>query len=85
MFKHQVRSTEQAFAYLIDCTLATVAEMAMKKSRGAGEFKRQKQIAQTAINWAREFGVPLETTRAAEVLGGTVDEWAKQFDVKESV
>jgi hypothetical protein len=33
MVKHQVRSAEQALAYITDCNLATVSHMAMCKSR----------------------------------------------------
>jgi len=32
MSKHQVRDTSGALAYLTDCTLATVTNLAMKKS-----------------------------------------------------
>lgn len=32
MMKYRVRNVEQAFAYILDCNLATVADMAMKKA-----------------------------------------------------
>lgn len=41
-----VRTPEMALAYITDCTLATVASMAMLKSRKKGEFERQINIAQ---------------------------------------
>jgi hypothetical protein len=78
MRKHQVQSAEHAFAYLIDCTLATVAELAMKKSFSRRTFQRQVHMAQTAIDWAIQFNVSLAGTRAAEVIevGGDVAQWA---------
>jgi hypothetical protein len=47
--------------YLTECALATVDDLSMKKSRQKGEFKRQKAIAQTGIDWltakqAKPFG-----------------------------
>jgi hypothetical protein len=84
MFRHQVRKPEQAWVYLIDCTLATVCSLASLKSRSQYEFKRQKSMAQTAIDWAVQFGVDLSSTRGAEVLrAGSVEEWSKQYDVRE--
>jgi thiamine biosynthesis protein ThiC len=81
MFERDVRSPEQALAYITDCTLATVACMAMKKSRAKGEFQRQISIAQKAIDWMDQMGVSMKDTRAENVMsgGGSVDHWAKQF------
>jgi hypothetical protein len=81
MFRHQVRDAANALAYLTDCTLATVAEMASKKSAPKGEFKRQTAMAQTAIDWMNRFGVDYGTTRAREVMegGGLVASWAEKF------
>jgi len=81
MFERDVRSPEQALAYITDCTLATVASMAMKKSRAKGEFQRQISIAQKSIDWMDQMGVSMEGTRAEKVMaqGGSVDHWSKQF------
>jgi len=81
MQKHQVRSPEQALAYITDCTLATVAEMAMKKSRLKFDFKRQIAIAQTAIDWMNEMKIDMTGTRADSIAHHTngVEEWAKKF------
>lgn len=83
MRKDQVRDAGQALAYVIDCTLATVCSLAMKKSRSQSEFERQIAIAQTAINWALQFGVDLNSTRARDVTS-TVAEWAGRFDVRKA-
>ena len=84
--KHEVNTTEKALAYIIDCTLATVADMAMKRSRGKHEYKRQISIAQTAIDWSVLFGVDLSSTRGADVLKvGSVQSWADSFDILKSV
>lgn len=80
MDKHSVRTEGEALAYIVDCTLATVCDMAMKKSRPKGEFDRQMAIAQRGVDWMRQMGVDLSTTRAADVVAaGTVKEWAQTF------
>lgn len=80
MQKHQINNTGQALAYITDCTLATVCEMAMKKKRPKHEFERQMSIAQTAINWMVQMGVDVTTTRAEDVLkDGDVQAWAAKY------
>jgi hypothetical protein len=84
MLRHRVSNPGQALAYLIDCTLATVVDLATKKSRSESEFIRQKSMAQIGIDWAVGFKVSLAETRAEGIVsaGQTVDEWAAHFDVK---
>lgn len=80
MFKRDIRTPEDALTYMTDCTLATVTSMAMKKRRPKGEFERQISIAQTGVTLMQEFGIDLESTRAADaVRAGGVSEWAKQY------
>lgn len=81
MSKHRVHDTAGALAYVIDCTLATVTDLAMKKSPPKGEFRRQMSIAQTGIEWMDRFGVDYSHTRAADVkaAGGSVEDWAQKF------
>ncbi|RQR65718.1 hypothetical protein DIE18_02445 [Burkholderia sp. Bp9125] len=82
MMKSQVRTPEQALAYLTDCTLATVCDLAGKKSRSRSEFERQKSMAQTAIDWMVDMRVDFRGTRAQQVVdshGRSVDAWAKTF------
>ena len=83
MLKKDVRTEADAIAYLVDCTLATVSDMAVKKSRKKHEYSRQISIAQTGVNWMRDFGIDQTWTRADEVkgFGWSVAEWAKQFEV----
>ena len=79
--EHSVRSLEDAFLYLADCQLATVSGMAMKKSRPAGEYRRQKSIAQKYVNWMRAFNVDPKGTRAEEVIfsfDSDVSAWAEK-------
>lgn len=64
MNKHEVRDTGQALAYITDCTLATVCDLAGKKSKSKSEYARQISIAQTAINWGVQMGVDFTKTRA---------------------
>lgn len=80
---HTVKTPSEALAYITDCNLATVCTMAFTKSRKKGEYQRQKDIAQRAINWMMHMKVDYSTTRAEEVVkdfNGSVDAWAKQFE-----
>ena len=81
MQKHHVRTPDQALSYIIDCTLATVADLASRKSRKKSEFKRQIAIAQQGIDWMKAMGVEMSTTRAEKITqdGVTVEQWAEQF------
>ena len=81
MHKHEVRTPADALAYLTDCTLATVCDMAMKKSRPKAEYVRQKLIAQTGVNWMICMKVDCRGNRAEDVIeAGDVDAWAAQFE-----
>lgn len=75
-----VRTPEDALSYLVDCTLATVTSMAMRKSRPKGEYARQIRIAEKGIRWMREMGVDLEGTRAEDIVGTDVAGWAKKYE-----
>jgi hypothetical protein len=80
--KHYVRTINQAFAYIADCNLATVCSMAMTKSRRKGEYERQISIAQSQIDWMKEFDVDPGSTRAEDIIkaGISVGEWAKGYE-----
>ena len=83
MMKYDVTCSHEALAYITDCNLATVCDMAGKKSRQKHEYFRQKAIAQQAIGWMRSFGVDFSDTRAKDVVekfGGSVDAWAAQWE-----
>ena len=80
MRKENVKTIQQAFAYSTDCALATVEDLAMKKSGSESEFKRHIDIAQVMCDWMKEFGVDPENTRAADIIGKTtVEEWANKI------
>lgn len=84
MRKDKVASINEAFDYMLDCTLATVCDLAQKKSRSNYEFRRQQNIAQSGIDWARSFDIPL-TSRAWDVVNdcnGSVSLWAEQYDIR---
>ena len=63
MNKHEVRDTGQALAYITNCALATVCDLAGKKSKSKSEYARQMSIAQTAINWGVQMGVDFSAIR----------------------
>lgn len=79
--RDRVQTPEQALAYMTDCTLATVEDMASIKSRRKGEFKRQIRIAQQGVNWMIVMDIPAAGTRAEDVAKhrGSVEKWAEQF------
>jgi hypothetical protein len=80
MRKEQVHDPAQALAYVTDCTLATVCDLAMKKSKSKSEFARQMSIAQTAVDWMIAMKVDFTGTRAVDVCkAGSVVAWAAQF------
>ncbi len=82
MLYSEVRTINDAFAYITDCNLATVCHMATLKSRKKGEFERQISIAQKAIDWACEYGIDMETTRAQGIIedyGRSVWAWVQQY------
>ncbi len=77
MNKHDVRTAGEALAYITDCNLATVCDMAGKSKKSKSEFQRQKNIAQQAINWMVSMKIDFSKTRAAEVVKvGSVEAWA---------
>lgn len=82
MQTHDVRTPDQALAYLVDCTLATVSDMAMKTRRPKFEFERQVGIAQTGIDWMRGMSVDFSGTRAQTIVSdfnGSVAKWANSY------
>lgn len=80
MLNHNVRTPEQALAYIVDCTLATVTSLAMKKSRAKGEFERQMSIAQKGVDWMRQMNIDPTGTRAEDIVSPmTVKEWASKY------
>jgi len=81
MTKSRVQTLDQAFAYITDCLLATVAQQAMLKSRKKGEFDRHISIAQTACDWICDMGIDPAGTRADGIInkGMSVRQWAMQY------
>lgn len=83
MNKRNVTTPADALAYITDCTLATVCDMALRKSRPKGEYRRQMAIAQKAIDWMDEMGVDYSGTRAVDVShAGSVEQWAKGYELE---
>lgn len=82
MMQRDVVDEGSLVAYLVDCTLATVSDMAMKKSRPVHEYARQKSIAQYGIDKMIEMGIH-PRGRASDIIMDkmSVDEWAKEYEV----
>lgn len=81
MTKDRINSIEDALAYLVDCTLATVEDFCLKKRVVKSDFERHILIAQTALDSAVRFGSNLSGTRGEEIVstGLTVEQWAEQM------
>lgn len=74
----------QMVEYLTECTLATVDDLAMKKSRPKGEFARQQLIAQRGIDWlaSRIFTNDSVSGRVKDVFNnhnGNVEAYAQEI------
>lgn len=83
MNKHLIRTPEDALLYLAECTLATVSDMAMKKSKGKYEFERHVSIAQSAVDWVKAFNIPIKPeSRVYHVLAmpdQKVETWSNHY------
>lgn len=76
----QIDNAGDALAYMVDCTLATVDDMALRARPPVHEYARQRLIAQTGVDAMQRFGVPTKGTRADDVVaehGGCVDRYAQ--------
>jgi hypothetical protein len=82
MQKREVRSPADALAYLVDCQLATVCHVVGKRSSAKCDIERHICIAQSGVNWMREYNVSPGGTRAEDVLrlfDGSVESWSHRF------
>jgi hypothetical protein len=78
---HSVQTEKEALAYLLDCQLATVEQLALRKSPPLGELDRHKIIAKKALDFCIKFGVDISSTRGHDVVtkaDGSVDRWARE-------
>lgn len=82
--EHTVHDQNDALLYMANCQLATVAEMALKKTRAKHEYGRQTDIAQLLVNWIQEFHIEVDSgNRVADVLAlpsKSVKEWASKYE-----
>lgn len=73
----------EVLAYLTDCILATVWQMAIRKTRPKAEYTCQIGIAQKALDAMLRFGTDFNLTRATDVVrdfSGNVEAWARSFE-----
>lgn len=81
MTKDNLRNEIDALAYLTECTLATVSDLASKSKPPKGELRRQISMAQTGINWVKVFvkpGMKCGNARVQQIIdnGLSVEDWA---------
>lgn len=75
---YNLRSQEDAFCYLIECTLATVERMTGLARPQKSELERQVNMANGAIKWVSEAPRKGSRTEAViEKFNGDVVAWAK--------
>lgn len=78
-----LKTTDEALCFLTECTLATVASLAMKKSKSKSEFARQISIAQKGIDFIKQFNCMIEVeSRVYTVItyyDGSVENYSKKF------
>lgn len=82
MDKHRCKNSADALVYVLDCTLATVCDLACKKSASKYELKRQISIAQFALDWCLSDFLDVSSTRGHSVVtlfDKSVEKWAQQF------
>ena len=72
----RVSNPGEALAYLTDCTLATVQDLAFRARPPKSELARQITIAQLSIDWLRVWKIEPQG-RAVDVIaaGGSVADW----------
>jgi len=80
MQKRNVKTPSDALLRITDCNMATVSKMAGKKSRAKCEYVRQISIAQEAIDYMKAMDIDMKDSRAGELNGKTVAEWAKEYE-----
>ena len=81
MTQNTLHDEQDALAYMVECTLATVSHMAGLSRPQKSELSRQIAIAQTGIDWVKTFvkpGMSIGNGRVQEVIDSqiSVEEWA---------
>ena len=82
MRQGDVRTPSDAVAYLADCALDAVQDMARKKRRVGYDYDRKIEVAQAAITWMQRMHIPL-SGRAYDVIeecNGKVAKWAAKYE-----
>lgn len=79
-----LRDTDDALAYMTECTLATVSDLAGKSRPPKNELSRQISIAQTGIDWVMTFlaaGERCGCGRVQDIIeeGISVQVWADRI------
>lgn len=74
---------DEALTYLVECTLATVQDLAGRSRPPKGELARQISIAQTGLDWVKTFVKPGDWCgcgRVQEIIdrGVTVQAWSEK-------
>ncbi|MBI6883131.1 hypothetical protein [Pseudomonas putida] len=77
-----IRSPGEALSYMVECTLATVADLLLKKNPPKFETARQIEMAQNGFNMIRytdEKMYGLRSSKVNTVFNGSVQAWADDF------
>lgn len=82
--RYMVKSLDDMIDYLVNCTLATVASMALTKSRVKREYQKQMDMAQKSVDWIKHLWVNYKAKRICDVIkqhDGSVASWVSEYDV----
>lgn len=74
--RDSIQSPQQALAYIVEATLATIEMQAMTKRRKKYEFQRQIDIAQVGYDWLLVEVIRGPRTIEVYRQGGDVKGWA---------
>lgn len=67
MRKENVKTPEEALAYLADCTLATIEEILCYKNVNKTQLERHISIAETNMQFCHMFNCNVTGTRASDI------------------
>lgn len=81
----RLQNSHEGFLWLLDCTLATVEMLAMKKNPPSVEYSRQVGMAQTAMDCLIREGKDISIIRAGEIVekfNRSVKAWADSIHAR---
>lgn len=90
MTVNDIQCVDEALAYMTECELATVEELAVRKTKSRRAYDRHIAIAQVGVDWlVRSQDWVIEMTCRPRVITenyeGSVRAWAEQMEERARV